>query len=240
MADFRPTEAVFSGAVRRFWEIRTEQAERQGRTGARDHGNRSAVTGGRQMDGFTAVLQALLMRQGIPGGCIFSQRGVELPGFFRATKQWDLLVVRDGTLLAAIELKSQVGPSFGNNFNNRTEEAMGTAVDIWTAYRQGAFTPSAQPWLGYLLLLEDCPQSQAPVGVAEPHFPVFPEFKEASYAKRYELFCQKLVRERQYSSACFLLSDSSRAQDAVNYTEPSPELSASQFVRGLLARIACD
>jgi len=26
-------------------------------------------------------------------------------------------------LVAAIEAKSQVGPSFGNNFNNRTEEA---------------------------------------------------------------------------------------------------------------------
>ena len=43
--------------------------------------------------------------------------------------------VVDGRLLAVIELKSQVGPSFGNNFNNRTEEAIGSAVDFWTAYR---------------------------------------------------------------------------------------------------------
>ena len=113
---------------------------------------------------------------------------------------------------------------------------MGTALDIWTAYREGAFSPSASPWVGYLLLLEDCPKSREPVGVAEPHFPVFSEFRGASYAKRYELFCKKLVRERHYSSACLLLSDPNNTQDPVNYTEPDPELSASQFVRTLLAR----
>jgi hypothetical protein len=53
-----------------------------------------------------------------------------LPGFFRPTKEWDLLAIHDGKLLAVIEAKSQVGPSFGNNFNNRTEEAMGSALDL--------------------------------------------------------------------------------------------------------------
>ena len=41
-----------------------------------------------------------------------------LPGYFRPTKLWDLLVTYKGQLIAAIELKSHVGPSFGNNFNN--------------------------------------------------------------------------------------------------------------------------
>jgi hypothetical protein len=65
------------------------------------------------------------------------QRAVlTLPGFFRPTKLWDMLVIHEGKLIAAIELKSQVGPSFGNNFNNRTEEAIGNAHDLWTAYRE--------------------------------------------------------------------------------------------------------
>jgi hypothetical protein len=33
-----------------------------------------------------------------------------LPGYFRLTKLWDLLVIYKGELIAAIELKSQVGP----------------------------------------------------------------------------------------------------------------------------------
>ncbi|MFO0943052.1 MAG: PaeR7I family type II restriction endonuclease [Pirellulales bacterium] len=68
-------------------------------------------------------------------------------------------------LLAVIEFKAQVGPSFGNNLNNRTEEALGNATDLWAAYREGAFAPSARPWLGYVFILEDCAPSNKPVKV---------------------------------------------------------------------------
>src|SRR5207249_3503997 len=129
--------------------------------------------------------------------------------------------------------KSHVG-SFGNNFNNRTEEAMGSALDIWTAYREGAFRTSPQPWLGYLLLLEDSPKSQNPVKVDEPHFPVFPEFHGASYARRYELFCRRLVLERHYSAACFLLASPGSATLSDNYREPAEDLSATRFLSQLL------
>ena len=63
--------------------------------------------------------------------------------------------MRDDQLIVVLEVKSQVGPSFGNNFNNRTEEAIGSALDLWTAYREGAFNKTIRPWLGYLFLLED-------------------------------------------------------------------------------------
>ncbi|MEE4605477.1 MAG: PaeR7I family type II restriction endonuclease, partial [Desulfobacteraceae bacterium] len=82
-----------------------------------------------------------------------------MPGYFRPTKLWDLLVMNEGRLVAALEFKSQVGPSFGNNFNNRTEEALGTAHDLWTAYREGAFGEQTRPFVGWLMLLEDAPKS---------------------------------------------------------------------------------
>jgi hypothetical protein len=210
---------VFSEAVRDFWEIRERQANAQRLRSQSDQGSRSAVTGGRQMDGF-------------------SRKIAELPGFYRPTKEWDIVVVVEGNLLAAIELKSQIGPSFGNNFNNRTEEALGSALDIWTAYREGAFRSSPAPWLGYLLLLEDCMQSRRPVGVCEPHFQVFPEFKGASYARRYELFCRKLVRERQYSAACFFMASRERSAEIENYSEPAEDLSAGRFLAHLLSHAA--
>lgn len=189
------------------------------------------------MDGFSRSISRFLIEAGIEEENIFQRISVELPGYFRPTKEWDIVVVVDGNLIAAIELKSQIGPSFGNNFNNRTEEALGTAMDIWTAYREGAFRTSPAPWLGYLLLLEDCPESRRPVGVREPHFPVFPEFIEASYSKRYELFCRKLVRERQYNSACFITSDRNQANLENNYGEPAKDLSPAQFLNGLLGHV---
>ncbi|MEI7903576.1 MAG: PaeR7I family type II restriction endonuclease, partial [bacterium] len=160
-------------AVRQFWQMRQSQSERQGRSsGVRDAGARAAVTGGAQMAGFVELIRELLAEAGLRQSGVHTRGVVELPGWFRAEKAWDLLIVVDHRLIASIEFKSQVGPSFGNNFNNRTEEALGSAADLWAAYREGAFTPSARPWLGYLMLLEDAPGSRRPVKVAEPHFKV--------------------------------------------------------------------
>jgi hypothetical protein len=162
---------------------------------------------------------------------------VELPGWFRAEKKWDLVVVHEGELLAAVEFKSQIGPSFGNNFNNRTEEALGSATDIWAAYREGAFKPSARPFLGYLMLLEDCDRSRAPVRVVSPHFQVFPEFRQASYRDRYAILIEKLLRDRLYDGVCFLSSKITSATTG-DYAEPNPELTFAKFVTPLLARVA--
>src|SRR5882762_10434237 len=143
-------------AIRHFWITRDSQARKQGsNTGKRDAGARAAVTGGAQMNGFVRLIRDLLVEAGISRPCIHVERRIELPGYFRPEKKWDLLVIVDNCLVASIEFKSQIGPSFGNNYNNRTEEALGSATDIWAAYREGAFKPSARPWLGYLMLLEE-------------------------------------------------------------------------------------
>ena len=157
-----------------------------------------------------------------------------LPGYFRPTMNWDLVAVVDGQLLASIEFKAQVGPSFGNNFNNRVEEALGNSIDLLTAYRGGKFKPSHKPWLGWLMLLEETPRSMTPVKADEPHFEVFPEFKSASYARRYELFCERLMRERLYDGACLLLSDKTGGLKG-QFTEPNPEFSFTTFATSLTA-----
>ena len=221
-------------AVEHFWKTRLKQDKNQGsNTGKRDAGNRSAVTGGAQLDGFIELLASILEEVGIPDHTIFTKQTV-LPGYFRPTKNWDLVAVVDHELLATIEFKSHVGPSFGNNFNNRVEEALGSATDIWTAYREGAFKPSQKPWLGWLMLLEDAPKSQSTVQVSEPHFDVFQEFKVASYAKRYELFCERLVRERLYDATCLLLSDRDNGLNG-GYSEPNAEVNFKNFATSLSA-----
>ncbi len=229
-------ERKLSEAVAHFWNVRNAQAQRQGGedSAAKDRGARGAVTGGKQMDGFIELVRDLLIAAGLNNATIFAQSRTEVPGWFRSEKDWDLLVVADGKLIAAVEFKSQVG-SFGNNFNNRTEEALGNATDLWAAFRQGAFAPSPPPWLGYLMLLEEAPESTRPVRASEPHFKVFPEFKDASYAKRYEILLTKLVRERLYDGACLLLSSRTEGLKG-RYTEPSPELSFRNFLTPLLGR----
>ncbi len=225
-----------SAAVAQFWQTRGRQGTKQASGGRHDQGARAEVTGGAQMDGFAAVIADLVKAAGIDEASIFRKRAVELPGYFRPTKEWDLLVVAEGRLLVAVEAKSHVGPSFGNNFNNRTEEAMGSALDIWTAYREGAFPAVPRPWIGYLLLLEDSEQSRRSVAAKEPHFKVFEEFRGASYAKRYELFCRKLLKERHYSAAAFLTS-SREAGLKGRFAEPADDLSFSGFAASLWAHV---
>lgn len=224
-------------AVSLYWATRENQAKKQEISGRADQGLRSAVTGGAQMDGFIGLLTEIIVAAGIEERYIFHNKNLELPGFFRPTKEWDLLVIKEGQLIVALEAKSQVGPSFGNNFNNRTEEAMGSALDLWTAYREGAFNKTVKPWFGYLFLLEDCKESQRPVRVKEPHFTVFQEFKNASYAKRYELFCRKLLRERHYNFSVFLLSDRINGTKGI-YKEPAEDLTFELYARSLIAQVA--
>jgi hypothetical protein len=224
-------------AVAHYWQTRAAQRKRQETGGKADQGLRGAVTGGAQMDGFIDLFTELIIKAGIEERFIFRKKAVELPGFFRPTKEWDLLVVYEGKLIAAIEAKSQVGPSFGNNFNNRTEEALGSALDLWTAFREHAFVDSPQPFLGYFFMLDDCGPSNRPVGVQEPHFKVLPEFIGASYLKRYELFCRKLVLERHYTASAFITSEEQTGLDGV-FKTPAEDLSMERFARALIAHAA--
>ncbi len=229
-------EQWVADAVRQFWATRDGQQTKQGKaTGKRDAGARGAVTGGAHINGLIRLIAKVVADAGVPEASVYHQlrASTYLPGFYRPTKSWDLLLVDDGNLLACIEFKSQVG-SFGNNFNNRTEEAIGNATDFWTAYREGAFAGSPRPWLGYYMLLEDSSKSTNPVGVYEPHFTVFPEFRDASYAKRYELLCLKLVRERMYDGTCFMMSGRINGPKGI-YREPNPELSFRNFAMSLRA-----
>ncbi len=221
-------------AVAWYWLTRKRQREKQLQSGRADQGARAAVTGGAQMDGFLRLFTRLITEAGVPSDCVFWKTALELPGYYRPTKEWDLLVVRNSQLVIALEAKSQVGPSFGNSFNNRTEEAMGSALDLWTAFREGAFGNGPQPFLGYFFMLEECSQSRSPVAVREPHFRVLPEFVGSSYVRRYELFCRKLVRERQYSAAAFITSQSDTGLQG-KYTEPASDLSMLSFARALAA-----
>lgn len=122
-------------AIACFWDTRNRQLNSQLDRNNRDTGNRGAVTGGKQMDGFVELLAKVATDMGVPQNCIYTKRN-QLPGYFRPTKDWDFLIVSPtNKLIAAIEFKSQVG-SFGNNFNNRTEEALRSAVDLWKNSRK--------------------------------------------------------------------------------------------------------
>jgi len=166
-------------AVKAFWGNRAAARQKQIESGKADQGERAGVTAGMNMDGFLALVLDIVRANGLADAELHQKRALlTLPGYFRPTKLWDLLVIYKGELIVAIELKSQAG-SFGNNFNNRTEEAIDTAHDFSTAYREEAFGKQPHPLIGWLMMVEDTPKSRCPVKDVSPHFPVLKEFKGA-------------------------------------------------------------
>lgn len=223
-----------------FWGNREKARQKQIEAGKADQGERAGVTAGKNMDGFIALVIDIVEANGLAHAQIHQQRAVlTLPGYFRPTKLWDLLVIYKGQLIAAIELKSQVGPSFGNNFNNRTEEAIGTAHDLWTAYREGAFGKQPRPFVGWMMLVEDAAASRAPVRDSSPHFPVFKEFQGASYLKRYDVLCQRLMQEQLYSTAALMTSPRDAAATG-SYGQMSDMTSFKTFVTSLAGHVAAE
>lgn len=206
-------------AVRLFWSTKKKQLKESG-----DTSNRGAVVGGKQLDGFIDLLKKVAMDVGIPSSAIITDDNY-LPGFFRSSKNWDMLIIApSGKLIAAIELKSQVG-SYGNNFNNRSEEAIGSAVDIWTAFREGQFPNQQAPWIGWLMVVGRDKASERPIKNYEPHFPVRGEFIGACYLERYAILCRKLILERHYTSAALLWTS-----DANTYGDMTEDISIFSFL----------
>ena len=208
-------------AVKSFWKKRDESGVRLG-------GN---------SDQFVSLVKDIVRANGLANAEVCQKRAMlTLPGYFRPTKLWDILVIYKGELIAAIELKSQVG-SFGKNFNNRAEEAIGSAHDFWTACREGAFKNRSPPFLGWLMLVEDAPESRKPVKDHSPNFKIFDDFKDASYLERYDILCQKLNQERLYTTASVMTSPR-RAAKTGDYSDVSPMTSLKTFVTSLAGHIA--
>jgi len=236
--DLADYERKVREAVMAFWGNREKARQKQIESGKADQGERAGVTAGKNMDGFVSLIIDIVEANGLARASVHQERSVlTLPGYFRPTKLWDLLVVDRGQLIAAVELKSQVGPSFGNNFNNRVEEAIGTAHDFWTAYRDGAFGQQPMPFVGWVMLAEDDPASRCPIRNASPHFPVFDEFRDASYQQRYDLFCQRLIREHLYTAAAVLAAPRS-AVTTGDYRSLSELTSLKNFVIALAGHVA--
>ena len=88
-------ETRLKKAVSHYWTTRRQQGV--GRK-AKDTGARSMVTGGKQMNGFATLVADVLCENGMCKTDIHLDSKLQLPGFFRPTKKWDLVVVHRGHL----------------------------------------------------------------------------------------------------------------------------------------------
>jgi hypothetical protein len=257
-------ETVFQNAIRHWWKSKKVNAKgiSQAQGGTRDSNLR-----GDTMDGFRDVIIDRLLSIGVRRDDIYFGAGLaalasNLPSYFRATKNWDIVVCKgahhkrlidsstvETTLIATIEFKSQE-KSIGNNQNNRMEESIGNAHDFWASYENRNFlrlTP--RPWLGYLFVgrYGDGDELKT-VKIRQPLIPVDPMFGGAepeartrvtnfpgpSYAERYKIFLERMIAKKLYDGACFIVTHEDIANGIPNYRILFPQLSGEAFLDALL------
>ena len=134
-------------------------------------------------------------------------------------------------VVGIVELKSMAGSSPGQNYNNRTDEALGQAVDVWKAVEREIIRP-LRPWLGYFMLLEDSEAFTNPVSPRKAVWEPDPAFNESSYADRYVIFFERMVRERLLDAACVVLAD--KNSGTVRF--PSESVSFQAFAAAIHGR----
>lgn len=228
------TARDYDTAVRAFWTGRDLQTQKQIDSGKVDAGARGAVTGGLHLTALHDVIADQFDPLVKIGAVVRRSGAVPLPGFYRRTKNWDIVVTHKDILVAAVECKSHVGPSFSNNFNNRAEEAIGNAADIWRAHSEGYLGP-VRPWLGFVFVLERAPGSTVAVrDHGRPIYPTDPAFDSSSYTKRYQVLFERLVLEQQYDAACLI--SSVRGQGI--HDEPIQQVSTQNLTAAIEARVA--
>lgn len=200
-------EAQIKKAVAFYWKTRKSQSKRQAKSGTRDAGTRGEVTGGKHLDAFAEILRKVGRAAGFKPSEMIDGKQFPIPGYYRAQKNWDFVFVKNGKLVAVVELKSQSG-SFGNNCNNRAEEVLGVSHDFWKAYREKVLGVPPAPWTGYFFMLEGDDGSETPIRISKRKSFLEPMaiFEGSSYMRRYEILCERLMLERDYAAASLLVT----------------------------------
>jgi hypothetical protein len=230
---------IICDAVRNFWNVRS---------------GGSGVLGGKTLDGFIDIINEVITSSGLRDIEIHTgKNSSQLPGYFRPHKSWDVVATSRGRLIAAIELKSQVG-SIGNNFNNRTEEVLGSGTDLHTAIEERAFGDDAEIFTGYLILVEDSETSRSSPAVNMNYFPVmagfladegirettyqpdssgkYPRVQGISYLDRYDLLCKRLVLRNIYTATALVVANPDQAGTG-EYRNITPQTSINTFLTRL-------
>lgn len=136
-------EAEFADAVRTFWSIKQAQQTASDAAGRQGGGTSGAVRAGKHMAPFEQLIRKVELDTGlVPDPS--PRDTVYLPGFYRESKSWDVVLQYKGHALAIVEAKSQ-GSSLANNFNNRVEEAIGQPLTSGSPMSGGCSSRASVP-----------------------------------------------------------------------------------------------
>lgn len=214
-------------ALRDWVTVRGSQAAQSKANGRAQEGSRSSVTGGLHLAGVNRLVVDEIRAAGARDLVLHSSRGMTtLPGYYRASKAWDLVVTRGSQPVLAVEYKSMSG-SVGNNLNNRADEIFGMAEDARQAELHGLLPSRMRR--AYVFVMGDTPQSTKPVGRSSAFED--PIFRGASYLERTAIMCRRM-RDTGLFHMTWAVAVK---EDPFSWYEPDPEVGWDRFAADLRA-----
>ncbi len=185
-----------------------------------------------RLEGFQALVSRLLVDNDLPDARVHTRHELELPGFFMPTRKWDMVVMHEGRLVAALGIKARTAQASENGLVAMTEEAICTGKEMDTLCRRQAFGPGLRPWFGWLVLQEDSPAITRPAPATATFFRILPEYRNSSQAERCERLLRELERHRLFDACALLLCNEERKESG-DYREPARDLGIKPFLAHL-------
>ncbi|WP_257461319.1 PaeR7I family type II restriction endonuclease [Archangium lipolyticum] len=185
-----------------------------------------------RMEGFHALVSRIVADNDLPNARVHTSHEMKLPGFFTPARKWDMVVMHEGRLVAALGIRAWAGPPSEHGLVAMAEEAICTGKEMDTLSRQQAFGSGLRPWFGWLVLLKDSPAITQPAPATATFFRLLPEYRNSSQAERCERLLRELERHRLFDACSLLLCNEERKQPGY-YREPTRDLGIKRFLTHL-------
>ncbi|MFD2467842.1 PaeR7I family type II restriction endonuclease [Amycolatopsis silviterrae] len=164
-----------------------------------------------------------------------------VPGYYRRSKNWDVVAMHKGHLVGVVELKSQASSS-GNNANNRIEEAIGSAVDAKAVQELTGVFGNLGVWAAWCMTFNRDAESGKPIRLrvvqkSRSRFPLNDSaFENMTYASQYATAIERLISQRVYDAG-WMLTTWVRADGTIGHDEPIPTATAETLATQIEARV---
>lgn len=218
-------------AVRYWFEAKESQLAAVLNAGRSQGGRRDAVVGGKHLDGLNTLVVDELDRLDVTGLSYLTNARATLPGYYRASKSWDLLVLRDGEPILVVEYKSMKG-SEGKNLNNRIDEVLGVGEDLRAAQEHGLVPRNLRR--AYIFIMETTPEVLTPVGFRGSVGVPDDVFVTASYLDRMAILCSRIRQTGLYDMTWAIAA----CADPIGFYEPDPDVGWVRFKGDLASAFA--
>lgn len=217
-----------------WWRAKNEAVARLAAAGKSDTGAqaRNAV----HMQSLALFVRQMFIDAGLTAADVTVDSIV--PGYFRRSKNWDVVAMHKGHLVGVVELKSQAS-SPGNNANNRIEEAIGSAVDAQALQELTGAFGNLGVWAAWCMTFNRDAESGVPIRVTKKRvlFPLSdPAFDNMTYASQYAKAIERFISQKVYDAGWMLITWIN-ADGTIGYNEPIPTATAETLATQIQARV---